>query len=64
MGNTKGINIKNRTHYFFDNMINIKNFDLKLLKIDKRSYKNIDIYYIGYAIISDYVKIHSVFDYW
>ena len=60
MGNTKGINIKNRTYYFFDDMINIKNFDLKLLKIDKRSYKNFDIYYIGYAIISDYVTIHSV----
>ena len=59
MGNIKEINIKNQTYYFF---INIKNFDLNLLKIDKNWYKNIDIYYIGYITLkdSDYVKINSV----
>ena len=43
-------------------MINIKNFQSNLLKIDKKSYKNIDIYYIGYITVkdSDYVKINSV----
>ena len=43
-------------------MINITNFDPNLLKIDKNSYKNIDIYYIGYITMkdSDYVKINSV----
>ena len=43
-------------------MINIKDFDPNLLKIDKNSYKNIDIYYIGYITVkySDYVKINSV----
>ena len=43
-------------------MINIANFDPNLLKIDKKSYKNIDIYYIGYITMkdSDYVKIKSV----
>ena len=40
----KSISIKNRTYYFFNDMINIENFDPKLLKIDKKSYKNIDIY--------------------
>ena len=62
MGNIKEINIKNRTYYFFDNMINIANFDPNLLKIDKKSYKNIDIINIGYITIkdSDYVKIKSV----
>ena len=62
MGNIKEINIKNRTYYFFDDIINIKNFDLNLLKTDKKSFKNIDIYYIGYIIMkdSDYVKIDSV----
>ena len=48
MGNTKEINIKNRTYYLFDDMINIENFNPDLLKIDKKSYKNIGIYYIGY----------------
>ena len=62
MGNIKEINIKNRTYYFFDDMINIKDFDPNLLKIDKKSYKNIDIYYIGYITMkdSDYVKIKNV----
>ena len=43
-------------------MINIKDFDSNLLKIDKKSYKNVDIYYIGYITTkdSDYVKISSV----
>ena len=43
MGNTKEINIKKRTYYFFDNMINIKDFDPNLLNIDKKKYKNVDI---------------------
>ena len=62
MGNIKEINIKNRTYYFFDDIIKIKDFDLNLLKIDKNSYKNIDIYYIEYITLkdSDYVKINSV----
>ena len=41
------MNIKNRTYYFYDELIDIKDFDPKLLKLDKKSYKNIDIYYIG-----------------
>ena len=36
MGNIKQINIKNRTCYFFDDMIELKNFGSKLLKIDKK----------------------------
>ena len=62
MGNTKNINIKNRTYYFFDDVINITNLDPNLLKIDKKSYKSINIYYIGYVTMKDsrYVKINSV----
>ena len=43
-------------------MINITRFDPELLKIDKKSYKNIVIYYIGYITLkdSDYVKFNSV----
>ena len=37
MGNIKEINIENRTYYFFNDMINIEDFDLSLLKIEKRS---------------------------
>ena len=57
MGSIKEINIKNRTYYFFNDMINIKNFDSNLLEIDKKSYKNIDLYCIGYTTIED---LHSV----
>ena len=60
MGNIKQINIKNQTYYFFHNMINIKDFDSSLLKIDKKIYKNIGIYNIGYITIKkidDYENI-------
>ena len=62
MRSIKQINIKNRTCYFFNDMINIKNFDSNLLKIGKKLYKNIDIYYIGYITMKDLddVNIHSV----
>ena len=62
MGQVKEINIKNYTYYFFDNMINIKDFHSNLLKIDKESYKDTDIYYIGYITIKKLmiVKIITV----
>ena len=44
-------------------MINIEVFDSKLVNIDKKSYKNIDIYYIGYTTIKkidDYESIYNV----
>ena len=63
MGEIKQINIKNWTYYFYNDIIDIKNFDAWLLKIDKRSYKNIGIYNIGYITIKkidDCKNIHSV----
>ena len=65
MGQVKKINIKNRGYYFCDDMINIKNFHSNLLKIDKKSHKDIDIYYISYIMIKNfsvnllYLIIHS-----
>ena len=63
MGQVREINIKNQTYNFFEDMINIKNFYSNLLKIDKKSYKDIDIYYIGYITIKKFGNcedIHSV----
>ena len=63
MGTIKQIDIKNRTYYFYNNMINIKNFNVRLLKIDKKSYKDISIYNIGYFTIKkidDRENIYSV----
>ena len=59
MGNkVKDIDIKNPTYYFFDDIINMKNFDLNNIKIDEKSYKDILMYYIRYL---KYVKINSVY---
>ena len=63
MGVIKQIDIKNRTYYFYNDMINIRKFDSNLLKIDKKSYKDIGIYNIGYITIKkidDYENIYSV----
>ena len=63
MGTAKQIDIKNRTSYFYNDMIDIKTFDSNLLKIDKKSYKDIGIYNIGYITIKkidDYENIYSV----
>ena len=48
MGEYKQLNIKSQTYYFFDDMIDIRNVQSNLLKIDKKPYKYIDRYYIGY----------------
>ena len=63
MGKIKELDIKNQTYFFFSDMINIKNFQSSLLKIDKKLYKDVDIYYIGYITIKkigDYENIHSI----
>ena len=49
MGETKQINIKNRTYYFYNDQIDLKDFDARLLKIDKKDYNEIDICCIGYV---------------
>ena len=51
MGTVKQINIKNRTYYFYNDIINLENFDSSLLKLNKKSYKGISIYNIGYITI-------------
>ena len=42
------LNIKNRTYYFYNDLINALNFESNNLKLDKKTWKDIDIYYIGY----------------
>ena len=63
MKTVKQINIKNRTYYFYNGIIDLKNFDSSLLKLDKKSYKDIGIYNIGYIAIKkigDCKNIYSV----
>ena len=50
MGTVKQ-DIKNQTYYFYNDIINLESFKSNLLKIDKKSYKDIRIYSIGYITI-------------
>ena len=49
----KDIKTKNRTYYFFNDIINIKNFDPNNIGLDEKSHKNIIFYYIGYVTMKD-----------
>ena len=60
MGKTKQINIKNRTYYFYKNQINSKDFDVRLFKVDKKYYKEIEIYYIGYVTVKKSANCNNI----
>ena len=53
MGTTKEINIKHRTYYYYNNIIDLDEFDKSKIKVDKKGFNDIDIYYLGY----EYKKI-------
>ena len=54
------INIKNRTYYFYNDQINLKDFDASMLKIDKKNYKEIDVYYIGYVTFKEIANCNNI----
>ena len=63
METIKQINIKNRTYHFYSDIINLYEFDESKIKVDKKDFNNIDIYYLGYEyqkIITECNKIKSV----
>ena len=60
MGRTRQINIKNRTYYFYNDQIILKGFDASLLKVDKKDYKEIDIYYIGYVTVKKIANCSNI----
>ena len=60
MGKVKQINIKNRIYYFYHDQINLKDFDAKLLKVDKKNYKDIGIYYIGYVSLKKIENCNNI----
>ena len=60
MGKVKQINITNRTYYFYNDQINLKDFDARLLKVDKKDYNEIDIHYIGYVTVKKIATILTV----
>ena len=48
MGEIKQINIKNRTYYFYNDVINLDEFDVSKIKVDRKKINDIDIYHLGY----------------
>ena len=60
MGQVKEISIKKSNILFFNNIINIRHFHSKLLTIDKKSYKDIDIYYMGYITIKKFDDCENI----
>ena len=54
------INIKNRTYYFYNDQINLKDFDASLLKVDKKNYKEIEVYYIGYVTFKEIANSNDI----
>ena len=51
MGEAKQIEIKKRTYYFYNYIINLENVEPNLLTIDKKYYKDINIFYNGYITV-------------
>ena len=60
MRKIKQISIKNRTYYFYNDQINLKDFDARLLKVDKKDYNEIDIYYIGYVTVKKIANCNNI----
>ena len=60
MGKVKQINTKSRSYYFYNNRIKLKDFDARLLKIDKKDYNKIDIYYIGYVTVKKIANCNNI----
>ena len=60
MRKVKRINIKNRTYYFYNDQISLKDFDARLLKVDKKNYKEIGIYYIGYVTVKKMANFNNI----
>ena len=56
----KQLNIKNRTYYFYNDLIDLDGFDADLLKLDKKGIMNINVYYIGYVTKKPAYNIDSV----
>ena len=49
MAITKQMNIKDRTYYFYNDLIKLLDFDPNMLKLDKNTFKGKNIYYLGYV---------------
>ena len=60
MGEIKQANIKNRTYYFYNDIINLDEFDGSKIKVDQKNFNDIDIYYLGYEYKKKITKCNDV----
>ena len=60
MEKTRQNDIKNRTYYFYNDQINLEDFDARFFKVDKKNYKEIDIYYIDYVTFKEIVNCNNI----
>ena len=60
MGKVRDLNIKNRTYYYFDDMIDIRKFEPNLQKIEKKSHKDFNIYYTGYITVKKFGDCENI----
>ena len=56
----KQLNTKNRTYYFYNDLINLEKFNPSLLKLDKKSIMDMNFYFIGYVTKKPEYNINSV----
>ena len=63
------INVRIVTYFVYYNwfitigllcLLQLKEFDARLLKVDKKDYNVIDIYYIGYVTIKKIANCHNI----
>ena len=57
---TKQLNIQNRAYYFYNDLISLWNFNERNLKVDKKSWKDLDIYYLDYIDKNSEWHVNSV----
>ena len=60
MGKIKQINIKNRTYYFYNDVINLDEFDGSKIKIDRKYLNDIDIFYLGYEYKKKFTECNEM----
>ena len=54
------LNIEGRRYYFYNDLINIKNFTINNLKLYKKGVLGNDVYYIGYITKNPQWNVNSV----
>ena len=60
MWKIKRVNIKNPTYFYYNDHVYLKDLDAKLLKIDKKDYREIYIYYIYYITVKKFANFNDI----